>query len=69
MAKSIRCTLDLSTIDSARLERLCKEREVTKAQLLRDALNLYNLLHERAKNGSIIYIVDSDDEKHEVYFK
>lgn len=49
-------TLNLTAIESERLERLSTVKELTKSQVVRQALKLYELLSDRS-----VVIVDPKD--------
>jgi hypothetical protein len=44
-------TLNLSAIEMAALEKLCVEQDLSKTAVIRQALRMYQLIHERMKQG------------------
>lgn len=56
-------TMELSDREKAVLEDLAKEKAMTQAQLMRQALRLYQVIDERLKRGAKIFV---DDGKNKV---
>lgn len=59
-------TLNLSAKEMAAIEQLCAEQDVSKTTVMRQALRLYQLAHERAKAGE--RLIFSGDQQRAVEF-
>lgn len=59
-------TLNLSAVEMAALEQLCAEQDLSKTAVMRQALRMYQLIHERLKAGEKISF--SGDEKRAIEF-
>jgi hypothetical protein len=53
-------TLNLSERENEVLEGLATEMDLSKTHVLRQALRLYQAVHERGKNGERMAFVNSD---------
>lgn len=59
-------TLNLPDRENDVLEALCAEQEISKTILLRQALCLYQLIHERLRDGETFHF--SGDQQRAVLF-
>ena len=55
-------TLNISVAEMRALEKLAEEHDMSKTAVLRQALRLYQYLHERAKTGETL-ILSGDKQR------
>lgn len=55
-------TLNLSPVEMQALDQLCLEHDMSKTAVLRQALRLYQSLHEHLKNGERL-ILSGDTQR------
>ncbi len=51
-------TLNLADTDMEALEQICKEKDLSKTAVVRQALRLYQLLNARVTGGGKLFIED-----------
>lgn len=59
-------TLNLSAVEMGALEQLCAEQDLSKTAVIRQALRMYQMIHERLKAGEKISF--SGDEQRAIEF-
>tara|TARA_R110002073_G_scaffold305112_1_gene473935 strand:- start:60 stop:269 length:210 start_codon:yes stop_codon:yes gene_type:complete len=60
-------TLNLTEPEMAALETLCDKKQMSKTQLVRQAIRLYQKVNERIEEGGKLYFEDdSSKEKSEI---
>ncbi len=62
-------TLNLTEAEMSALESLCREKELSKTQVMKQALRLYQYIEARVKLGEKVFVEDSlKKEKAEIKF-
>jgi hypothetical protein len=66
MDDDIRINLHLPASAGATIDRLCRERNLSRTALVRQALGVFEVVHDATKRGHFVGIVDDYEKLHTV---
>lgn len=59
-------TLNLTEKEMQVIEKLAKEKDLSKTALMRQALRMYQIVEDRLAKGEKLFVEDSDKQKTEL---
>ena len=66
MAEKKTMTVNLSDKEMRALEEICKQKELSKTAVVRQALRLYQLVNAKIASGGKLFVEDDKKEKAEL---